>query len=105
MVCTLFVQNPENKEFVDHIDRNRFNNRYDNLRWVTRTENNQNKSMQSNNKSGIVGVSLYRRTNKWRASISVNKVSKHLGCFVTKEDAIRARQEAEIQYFGEFRPV
>jgi len=41
-VAKLFVPNPDNKVYVDHIDGNRFNNRADNLRWVTRKENNNN---------------------------------------------------------------
>ena len=42
MVAELFVPNPDDKPFVDHIDTNRHNNRADNLRWVTPSENNKN---------------------------------------------------------------
>ena len=40
LVAQLFIPNPENKPYVDHIDGDRYNNRVDNLRWVTSTENN-----------------------------------------------------------------
>ena len=41
-VAKLFIPNPDNKPEVDHIDTNKANNRVDNLRWVTRKENNNN---------------------------------------------------------------
>lgn len=41
LVAEIFLPNPENKPFVDHIDGDRYNNRADNLRWVTSTENNR----------------------------------------------------------------
>lgn len=44
MVAALFILNPDNKQYVDHIDTNRLNNRVDNLRWVTASENNLNKN-------------------------------------------------------------
>ena len=44
-----------------------------------------------------------KELKKWQAQIIVNKVQKHLGCFINKEDAIQARKEGEIKYFGEFR--
>lgn len=44
LVAEAFIPNPENKEFVDHINRDRLDNRVENLRWVTRSENNNNQS-------------------------------------------------------------
>lgn len=41
-VAELFIDNPDNKKYVDHIDGNKHNNRIDNLRWVTASENNMN---------------------------------------------------------------
>ena len=58
-----------------------------------------NRRLQSNNTSGYTGVSFDKKTNKWMARI--NKVT--LGYFENIEDAIKARKEAEIKYFGEFR--
>ena len=44
LVALHFVDNPDNKPEVDHIDRNRQNNNSDNLRWLTKSENNLNKN-------------------------------------------------------------
>lgn len=44
LVAEVFVPNPENKKFVDHVNRDRSDNRAENLRWVTRTENNNNQA-------------------------------------------------------------
>lgn len=49
LVATIFIPNPNNKPFVDHIDGDRYNNRADNLRWVTSTENNRHLSETTQN--------------------------------------------------------
>jgi hypothetical protein len=105
LVATAFLENSEDKKNVDHIDRNRLNNHISNLRYATPTENSQNKSMMTNNTSGIVGVSFHKNNKKWEAKITVNGDKKHLGYFINKEDAITARTNAEIQYFKEFRAI
>ena len=78
-------------------------NRKCNLEVVTRSENNMNRSLASNNTSGITGVSFDRTRNKWMAYIKINKKTIYLGRFTRKEDAIETRKNAEIQYFGERR--
>lgn len=88
----------------DHIDRNPLNNRRNNLRKATITENAQNHSLRKDNKSGCIGVRFDAIKNKWEAAIQVNKASVYIGIFINKEDAIRARLEAEAKYYGEFAP-
>ena len=89
---------------VDHkngkLSRN--DNRKSNIRIATRSQNNMNKDKQKNNKSGITGVGWHKASNKWMAYIAINKKQIHLGLFDKKEDAIKARKEAEEKYFGEF---
>lgn len=101
LVAAAFLPNPDEKPFVDHIDHNRKNNRVENLRWVTNSENNQNRSMnKKGNVSGHKGVSACR--GKWCARIKLNSKEIRLGTFTTIEEAIEARRLAEIKYFGEY---
>ena len=103
MVANAFLENPENKICVDHIDRFRTNNHISNLRYATFSENSQNGSMKSNNISGVTGVRFNRASQKWRATITADGRQIHLGCYEDKNDANVARQNAEIQYFGQYR--
>jgi len=92
------------EKLVDHIDGDKSNNKINNLRLATKSQNAMNRvNLASNNTSGIKGVHWCNRASKWVASIKVNAVQKFLGYFINKEDAIKARKEYEIKYFGEFR--
>lgn len=91
-----------NEMFVDHINHNPYDNRKDNLRIVTSTQNSYNRRIQSNNTSGVTGVYYANDRNKWRAYIKSDKKQIYLGQFDNKEDAIKARKEAEEKYFGEY---
>ncbi len=88
----------------DHKDRNELNNRRYNLRQCTHQENCRNKGVRSDNKSGITGVYLNKSTNKWRAQVKINDKNTMVYYGDSKEDAIKARLEAEAKYYGEFAP-
>ena len=88
----------------DHIDRNELNNRKSNLRKCTQQENTMNRSISKANQSGVIGVGWHNATSKWRSRIKYNGNSIELGLFVDKNEAIRARLEAEKKYFGDFAP-
>ena len=90
--------------WCDHIDRNELNNRKHNLRVATKQDNARNHNKQKNNTSGFIGVCFNKSANKWMSYIMIDKKNIYLGYFVNKEDAIRARLEAEKKYFGEFAP-
>jgi hypothetical protein len=92
------------EKWYDHIDRDPFNNRKNNLRKTTRVENNRNRSIAKNNTVGITGIYWNKRNNNWRSSITVNRERIELGSYKNKEDAIIARLRAEVKYFGEFAP-
>ena len=64
-----------------------------------------NRGKPVNNKSGIIGVGVDKRSGKWRSYIGINRRHIFLGLFENKEDAIIARLNAEFTYFGlEFAP-
>lgn len=88
---------------VDHINRNPLDNRKENLRICTQQQNSMNRSVQSNNTSGVVGVTWDKSRNKWMAQIKINQKHKTLGHYENIEDAIEARKQAEILYFGDYR--
>ena len=94
----LYVTGKFPKDQVDHIDHNRSNNKWKNLRECTHQENQKNASLSKNNKSGSTGIYWIEVRNKWRATIMVDCKTKHLGYFKDKKDAINARKEAETKY-------
>lgn len=83
---------------IDHINGVRGDNRLVNLRDVPHSENTKNSSIRTDNSSGVVGVGWVKRLSKWRASIFADGEHKHLGMFVTLEDAAAARKIAELEY-------
>ncbi len=84
---------------IDHIDGNPANNSWDNLRKVTKSQNQRNAGMRRNNKSGVHGVYWHNSIKRWVAGISVNdgRRQRHLGVFDNIQDAARARALAEIE--------
>lgn len=89
--------------FVDHINGNKLDNRKCNLRRVTPQQNSFNLTNKGKGENKRKGVSYRRDRNKWRAYITVDGKQINLGMFEKEEDAIKAREEAEIKYFGEYR--
>lgn len=85
---------------IDHINRDRLDNRKSNLRIVNYSENAINKGKQSNNTSGYVGVSFDKNRDKYAPHIKINRKKIFLGRYKTIEEAIAVRIEAEIIYFG-----
>jgi hypothetical protein len=88
----------EEPDQIDHIDGDRLNNRFENLRNVSASENQRNKKLGRNNKSGISGIHFEKQTRKWDAVIYVNRKRIRLGRFANLSDAISARKMAESRY-------
>lgn len=83
---------------IDHISRNKQDNRKSNLRICSYTVNNRNRGEFKHNTSGAKGVFFdkWRGKGRWRAVIGVDGKNKYLGCFKTFEEAKAAREAAEI---------
>ena len=86
---------------VDHKDRNKINNRWQNLRLATNAQNKCNSGVRKDSGTGIKGVHLDKRTGRYRAKISVQGKRINLGFFATLEEAAKARADAEHLH-GEF---
>ena len=83
---------------VDHINHDTLDNRRHNIRSVTKSENLQNRiGATRRSESGIRNVSWYKRTQKWRARITVNKEVHYLGHYPTKEAANLAAEKARAR--------
>lgn len=90
---------------VDHKNGSRTDNKWSNLREVTRQQNQQNKCVQSNNKSGLKGASFHKQTGRWRAAIFVAGKQMHLGLFSTPEEAHIAYNIAAKKHFGVYARI
>jgi hypothetical protein len=96
LVATAWLANPSYKPCVDHIDGVHTNNHISNLRWATRTENQQNKR----SKRLFKGVS--KHGNKWFAQIVIDGVQTHLATCDTPEEAYFIYCGAAVCYYGDF---
>lgn len=83
---------------IDHINGDPSDNRLDNLRVVTQSENMRNASLYSNNKSGLPGVRWRDDKGKWVASIKIDGRHRGLGSFPDFFSACCARKSAELEH-------
>lgn len=89
------------KAQIDHINRDRSDNRIVNLRDVSHQQNQQNASKRSDNKSGHPGIYWHKVSGRWAASIAHSKRQRHLGLFESLEEAVAARKAAEKLYWAD----
>lgn len=89
-------------EEIDHINANGLDNRRENLRLATRSQNNANQRLTRRNASGFRGVSWDRTRHKWAAHICFQKKHMALGRHDTAEDAARAYNAKARELFGEY---
>ena len=102
LVAAAFVDNPEGKRCVDHIDSNRRNNNWENLRPATCAENNRNRCKRANASSIYYGVSWVKKSEKWKAQISINGTVVNLGSVIEEKEAAAVFNAAAIEHYGVF---
>ena len=90
-------------EIVDHIDGNKINNKIENLRKATKSENCLNKKVRIDSCLKIKNVRWYKSSKKWAVAITINKKRKHIGYFKDLELAELVAQEATNKFYGEFK--
>ena len=104
-VASTFIPNPENKPYIDHIDRVRTNNNISNLRWATARENNINVKVRKDNTSTISGVNFYKPLKKWCVKIHINGKKTHIGYYKDFDEAVKVRKEQEDIHYKEFKAI
>lgn len=87
---------------IDHINCRRRDNRWENLREASLSQNMQNKSVRKDSKVGLKGVTTIKKTGRFEASISVDGKRKYLGNFGSPVEAHAAYVTAARKLFGEF---
>jgi hypothetical protein len=87
----------ESDQQVDHINRIKTDNRFENLRYCTRSENQLNRESVDKAK----GYYWHKDRNKWEARIRINNKQKYLGRFDKEEDAHQAYLDARLKYHNE----
>lgn len=100
------IMNASQNQQVDHINRNKLDNRRYNLRFATHQQNQCNKGLMSNNSTGYKGTCYDKRSNRIMAYINYKKVRTYLGYFPPTEngliEAAKAYNQKAIELFGEY---
>lgn len=96
------IFNAQPTQLLDHKSGDTLDNRRQNIRFATSSQNAQNRKTYSSNKSGHKGVYWNAANSKWVAQIGTNGRNKYLGSFMQQSEAIAARLIAEHENFGEF---
>ena len=93
-----FILSPPKNKQVDHINHNGLDNQKANIRIVDAKDNQRNRNTQKNNTSGCQGVCFHKKKQVWFATITLMGKPVHLGIFKDKNEAISAREKAEVLY-------
>lgn len=96
-----FIMNAKSGQIVDHKNRNTFDNRKENLRFATKSQNNANRKT-SKTYTKYLGVFYREDRNKWRAILRYKTKAHNLGHFNTPEEAALAYNKKAIEIHGEF---
>lgn len=89
-------------KYVDHINGDRADNRWDNLRVATVTENNRNRTVTKKSQSGVTGVTWNQKQGQWVARITIDRQPINLGSFDNVKEAAKVATEARTKAYGIF---
>jgi DUF971 family protein len=94
----------EPSNFIDHIDNVKSNNKWDNLRVATHSQNEQNRPVDKDNVSGYKGVTFHKKKKckRYSARIAIDGTSHYLGIYTTPEEAHEAYKYASLKYHGDY---
>lgn len=95
-----FILKSKKNDVVDHKNHDTLDNQKSNIYNATHQKNQRNKRIAKNNTSGFAGVCWHKFNKKWHAYIKVNRKNIRLGYYDNKEDAVKARKEGEVKYWG-----
>lgn len=101
-VAWAFVHGDPMDLYVDHKNGIRSDNRIENLRCATHSQNNHNMAMVKRNTSGFKGVSFSRARGLWEAKVKLNGVTHHFGRHATAEEANEAAMAGRAILHGEY---
>ena len=88
LVATAFIPNPESTSCVVHINRIKRDNKFENLKWFSKT---------------CTGVYYDKSRDKWKVRIAINGKKKHIGYYQTFDEAVKVRKEQEAIHYKEFQ--
>ena len=100
LVAHAFIENPDSKTCVDHINHDKTNNTILNLRWVSVSENPMNRTKRQSTSSRFKSVWFNKQRNNWPAQIMLDGKMKRLGSFADEKQAAGKYNEAAIDLFG-----
>jgi len=94
------IANTGTGKVTDHINRDKLDNRRNNLRVCNSSDNNHNRAL--NNPNGFRGITWNKRKRKWASQISIGNKNKGLGCFTSKIEAARAYDKKALELYGKY---
>jgi hypothetical protein len=97
LVLQAFLPTEEKME-VDHINHDKTDNRLENLRWLTRSQNNRYQKKRDGKTSQYIGVSKINNKKPWRTHCKINGKVINIGHFATEEEAGRAYNNFIIKH-------